>query len=582
MTHRQLLLLLGYIRRRPLIYLPGFAASLVGVTFLALIPLGIRHLLDEALPAGLWLPIVLTVLGIAAAQFLHRGLVIVNRIFREIADVSMAHDIRRDLFARLLSQDGYFFDRNVTGDLVERLTGDLRQVTFAVQLLVLKGFLSTFEIIAPLVAAFVLNWRLALVLLAFAPTLYIMKRLVAPTMHAANAADRAHAARTREYVHEALEGARMIRSIQAQDPALARLRDLNHRRLEEGSFRVAFTAAAARNLWSFVRAFGILAVFAIAVVEVQAGRATPGMVAAFVQIALTYFGGLGYSSDYLADYERVAAPWRRIAPLLDEQPRVAEGRERVRLSAADASVQFANVSFRYADDRLEPIRNVSLDVQPGEFVGIVGPTGSGKTTLADLVLRHYDADAGGIHIAGHDIRSLLFSDLRRDVGIVPQDAVLLNASIRENLQVARPEARDADLIAAMRHADLHDYVASLPDGYDTVVGDRGVRLSGGQRQRVAIARVFLQDPPILLLDEATASLDAITEEHIQTALARVRASRTVIAIAHRLATLRDADRIVVIDDGRVVESGAPHQLLERRGLYWQLHATQFGAGAQTA
>lgn len=582
MTRPQLLLLLSYIRRRPLIYVPGFAASLVGVTFLALIPLGMRYLLDEALPAGLWLPIVLTVLGIAAAQFLHRALVLVNRIFREIADVHMAHDMRRDLFARLLSQDGYFFDRNITGDLVERLTGDLRQVTFAVQSLVLKGFLSTFEVVAPLAAAFVLNWRLALVLVAFTPTLYLLKRLVAPTMHAANAADRAHAAQTREYVHEALEGVRMVRTIQAETPALDRLRDINRRRLEEGSFRVAFTAAAARKVWSFVGAFGILAVFAIAVVEVQAGRATLGVVAAFIQITLTYFGGLGYSSDYLADYERVAAPWRRIAPLLEQKPRVAEGRERVRLSPADASVQFDQVSFRYTDDRVEPIRNVSLDVRPGEFVGIVGPTGSGKTTLADLVLRHYNADAGGIRIAGHDIRSLLFSDLRRDVGIVPQDAVLLNASIRDNLQVAKPDATEAELLAATRGADLHDFVSSLPDGYDTVVGDRGVRLSGGQRQRVAIARVFLQDPPILLLDEATASLDAITEERIQAALAGVRASRTVIAIAHRLATLREADRIVVIDDGRVVEVGSPQQLLERGGLYWQLHTTQFGTGVQTA
>ena len=326
MTRRQLLLLLSYMRRRPLIYMPGFGASLIGVTFLALIPLGIRHLLDEALPAGLWLPIVLTVLGIAAAQFLHRALVIVNRIFREIADVSMAHDMRRDLFARLLCQDGYFFDRNVTGDLVQRLTADLRQVTFAVQLLVLKGFLSTFEIVAPLVAAFVLNWRLALVLLAFAPTLYIIKRLVAPTMHAANAADREHAALTREYVHEALEGARMIRSIQAQQPALARLKDLNRRRLDEGSFRVAFTSAAATNLWSFVRAFGILTLFAIAVLEVQAGRATVGVVAAFVQIALTYFGGLGYSSDYLADYERVAAPLAADRPALGRQAARRGGR----------------------------------------------------------------------------------------------------------------------------------------------------------------------------------------------------------------------------------------------------------------
>lgn len=244
------------------------------------------------------------------------------------------------------------------------------------------------------------------------------------------------------------------------------------------------------------------------------------------------------------------------------------------LGSSAPCVTFRNVSFAYTDDRVAPLQNVSFDVPPGEFLAIVGPTGSGKTTVADLLMRFYSAGTGLVAINGIHVRDISDHELRRVVGVVPQDTFLLHASIRDNLLIASPSASDADLVAAMRSAELHDFASLLPEGYDTMIGDRGIGLSGGQRQRLAIARVLLQNPPLLILDEATSSLDSLNERRIQAALDRASQGRTVIAIAHRLATIRDADRVLVLDAGHIVDSGTVDELRRRDGLFRTMYQTQ--------
>ena len=290
---------------------------------------------------------------------------------------------------------------------------------------------------------------------------------------------------------------------------------------------------------------------------------------------MLFYSALGFMLDFYTMLHRLLAPWRRIAPLLDNPPDAPAGRQPVRSGAP--GVSFSNVSFAYTDDREAPLRDVSFDVAPGEFLAVVGPTGSGKTTVADLLMRFYTPRSGVVAVNGVDVSDLPAHELRRVVGIVPQDTALLNESIRENLQIAAPEADEAALIEGMRAAELHDFAASLPDGYDTVIGDRGVRLSGGQRQRLAIARVLLQDPPLLILDEATSSLDSLTERRIQDALDRASEGRTVIAIAHRLATIINADRVLVLDGGRIVDQGSVTELRDRDGLFRAMYDTQFAA-----
>jgi ATP-binding cassette subfamily B protein len=274
-------------------------------------------------------------------------------------------------------------------------------------------------------------------------------------------------------------------------------------------------------------------------------------------------------------YPKGIAGFRRYRELLAIQPDILDRPGARPAPPLQGAVRFEGVTFGYSPGR-PVLRGVDLTIAPGETVALVGPSGAGKTTLCALVPRFYDVESGRITIDGHDIRHLTLDSLRRQIGIVPQDTFLFAGTIRENIAYGRLGATDAEILEAARQARLDDLIASLPDGLDTVVGERGVRLSGGQKQRLAIARVFLKNPPVLILDEATSALDTETERAIQAALADLARGRTTLVIAHRLATIRDADRIVVVQDGRIAEQGSHQALLALRGTYHTLHEAQFG------
>ena len=569
-------LLAGYMVKRWRMYALLWAISTAGVAVQTVIPFMVRGLLDDALPAREIGLVVILVLAIGCAHGFHRFTVIANRIGRERGLVRTNQDLRTDVFARMIRRDGRFFDRQTSGELTDRLIRDTQQASHWAQHLVMKGFLGMIELAGPLIAAFILNWRMAAAMLALAPVLLLIRRFITPREQAALQQERELAGAVRSFAQEAIAGRRFIRASHTHANAQARLRELNQRLLTEGSYRVTTLASYQHNMWMTARGLGLLLVFAVGIAETASGRTTPGTLAAFVLTAMLFYSALGFMLDFYTMLHRLLAPWRRVAPLLDEPPDAPADSHR-NLAAGPPGVTFSNVSFAYTDDREAPLQGVSFDVAPGEFLAVVGPTGSGKTTVADLLMRFYTPRSGVVAVSGLDVSELPAHELRRVVGIVPQDTALLNESIRENLQIAAPEADETKLIEAMRAAELHDFAASLPDGYDTVIGDRGVRLSGGQRQRLAIARVLLQDPPLLILDEATSSLDSLTERRIQAALDRASQGRTVIAIAHRLATIINADRVLVLDGGRIVDQGAVAELRQRDGLFRAMYDTQFAA-----
>jgi ATP-binding cassette subfamily B protein len=366
------------------------------------------------------------------------------------------------------------------------------------------------------------------------------------------------------FTHEHIESARFGKSVEsAFQTAMRRIR-----------------ARAFLTMLAIVLVFGtIVFVLWLGAHAVLAGDMTGGDLGQFILYASIVAGSIGALSEVLGEAQRAAGATERLLELLAVRSPIQDPATPIALparTAAGAALTLKDVTFSYPSrPDSAALGHLSLDIRPGETVAVVGPSGAGKTTLFQLFLRFYDPQAGAIALDGVDIRDLALHDLRDAVGIVPQDTVIFSANAMDNIRYGRPDATDAEVIAAARLAAAHEFIERLPEGYQSFLGERGVRLSGGQRQRIAIARALLKNPPLLLLDEATSALDAESERLVQTALKAAMVGRTTVIIAHRLATVQRADRIVVMDDGRIVETGTHASLVAMKGIYANLAALQF-------
>jgi subfamily B ATP-binding cassette protein MsbA len=303
---------------------------------------------------------------------------------------------------------------------------------------------------------------------------------------------------------------------------------------------------------------------------------TAGELVAFVLYTFVVSGAIGGMSELYGQFQQALGATHRVFELIDTRPDIKDPESPVQFDTIEGRIEIRNVSFQYPGDRVvEILKDISLKVNPGEAIALVGPSGAGKSTLVALIPRFYDVSDGAILIDGKDIRSLRLRDLRGLIGVVPQETTLFGGTIRENIAYGKLEATEEEIEAVARAAHAHEFIKELPDRYETIVGERGIKLSGGQRQRIAIARALLKDPRILILDEATSSLDSESERLVQEALETLMTGRTTFVIAHRLSTVRKADRIVVLDRGRVIEEGTHLELLTARGLYKQLYEIQF-------
>jgi subfamily B ATP-binding cassette protein MsbA len=492
-----------------------------------------------------------------------------GRVGREVIKA-----IRADLFAQYLRLPGSYYDAVSAGPMLSRLTYNVEQVAEATTNSITVLIRDSLTVVLLIGSMVVMSWRMTLLSLVVAP-------LIAWLMGGINRRFRRYSARIQNSMgdvtrvsKEAIEGHRLIKVFTAQDHE----RDLFERVNDENcrsNVRLINAKAASSPVVQLVAALGLAAVLGVAMSLVVAHRMQVDEFLAFLSAMLLVMAPLRRLVNVSGPLQQGIAAGAGIFEVLDAAPEDAGGTRS--LVRAEGALRFEDVVFRYRADQTPVLRNVVLDVPAGKTVAIVGRSGSGKSTLVGLVPRFHDVSSGSLKLDGHDLRDYPLQDLRRQISYVGQDVMLFNDSIRNNIAFGLGDVPYEAIESAARAAHVLEFALDLPQGLDTVVGDRGALLSGGQRQRVAIARALLKDAPILILDEATSALDTESERHIQAALAELLVGRTTLVIAHRLSTVEQADRIVVMDDGRIVESGTHAELLARGGLYAQLHRLQFDA-----
>jgi ATP-binding cassette, subfamily B, bacterial len=560
----------------------ALCALLVASGAMLALPVGLRQIIDHGMSAGDAATVNRYFFGFLVAAVVFGVFAALRFYLVTWLGERVVADLRTAVYRRVVRMDPTFFEVTRTGEVLSRLTAD----TTLVQSIAGANLSFTLRSIVNLSGALVMlaltSARLMGVIVVLIPLVVAPLVIVGRRVRGLSRTAQDRVADTSSLVDETLNA---IQTVQAF--TLEGLQGERYRVAVEDSFRAANQRNRTRAV---LTAAGTMLVFAgitfvlwLGARAVLAHEMTSGELGQF----LMYAGIVGASAAALTEMwgevQRAAGAMERLAELLAAKPAIAAPAAPIALPARVLGwVNLEHVTFRYPSrPETAALDDVTLEVQPGQTVALVGPSGAGKSTMFQLLLRFYDPVGGRVRIDGQDLRDLRPEDVRAQIGLVPQETVLFGATARENIRYGRPDATDAEIEAAAQAAAADEFVRALPDGYDTFLGERGTRLSGGQRQRIAIARAILKNPPILLLDEATSSLDAESERLVQEALDPLMRGRTTLVIAHRLATVLKADRIVVLDCGRIVASGTHAQLLERSPLYQRLAALQFGAAAES-
>jgi len=481
--------------------------------------------------------------------------------------------MRLDLFNHLQSLSLSFFDRNPAGELMSRLTNDIDAINQAVSQNVTSLFASVLSLVGILIAMFILNHWLALSSLLVVPLMLLFTGFIARYTRRGFRVLQKELGNLNSTMEETISGQRVVKAFRRNDATIAAFQRQNEVVYKAGFYANSF-AFLLMPLTNVLGNFFVIVLAGMGGWLALEGLATVGTIATFISYGRRFIQPLRQLANMYNSIQAALAGAERVFEIIDTEPELKDDPNAVPLESINGDVRFKNVDFSYIPN-VPVIKDFSLDAKAGQTIALVGPTGAGKTTLINLLSRFYDINGGSIRIDGMDIRQLKKADLRRRFGVVLQDTFLFSNTVMENIRYGRRNAADKECIQAAKMAEADHFVRQLPQGYHTELSERGSNLSQGQRQLLAIARAILADPSILILDEATSSVDTRTELRIQQALLRLMQGRTSFVIAHRLSTIRDADNVVVIDKGEIVEQGSHQQLLDKRGFYHKLYMSQF-------
>ncbi|KMM56720.1 multidrug ABC transporter ATP-binding protein [Bacillus glycinifermentans] len=563
----------SYYKPHKRLFIIDFTSAIIVAVLELAFPLVVQWFIDTLIPGGDWAEIVWVSIGLLFIYLISTGLqYIVNYLGHKLG-INIETDMRQELFQHVQRQSFKYFDNTKTGHIISRITNDL----FDIGELAHHGPEDLFIAVMTFLGAFwimlTINVKLALVAILFVPLLIVLITYSNVRMNKAWREMYGEIADVNARVEDSVSGVRVVQSFTNERYEISRFRK-NNQKFRKAKLKGYKTMAMTTAGTFLMTRFMILSVLVFGAWLSFSGGMTYGEFVGFVLYVNVLFKPIDKISAILELYPKGMAGFKRFTELIDTKPLIVDRKDAIDVPALEGNIVFRNVTFGYEEHK--PVLNgIDLTINAGETVAFVGPSGAGKTTISSLIPRFYDVAGGSITIDGIDIRKMTKRSLRSQIGIVQQDVFLFTGTLRENIAYGKLDATDEDIRRAAKMAHLEELIESLPDGYETEVGERGLKLSGGQKQRIAIARMFLKNPPILILDEATSALDTETERIIQNALTELSKDRTTLIIAHRLATIKNADRIVVVTENGIAEEGSHDELVEKGGIFASLHRVQY-------
>lgn len=490
-----------------------------------------------------------------------------------VVGVRMQYDMRKEVFSHLQELPFSYFDDNKTGHIMSRIVNDLMEVSELAHHGPEDLFISFVMILGSFAALCTIDWRLTIIVFAFVPIMFwfaIKKRV---KMGNAFREVRKKVANVNAQLENSISGIRVAKSFTNEEYEMDKFDEGNNKFRESREFAYKAMAEFFSGIHFLIDILNVIVILAGGIFTYK-NLITPGELVAYLLYINLFMQPVRRLTSFIEQYQTGMTGFERFIEIMEIEPDIKDNEGAEELKNIKGEIEFNNVTFNY-DDKKSILSNMNLKVEAGKTLAFVGPSGGGKTTLCHLIPRFYEINEGDIFIDGKSIKNLTLKSLRKNIGMVQQEVFLFTGTIKENILYGNPDAKDEEVIEAAKNANIHEFIMNLPDGYDTYVGERGIKLSGGQKQRISIARVFLKNPPILILDEATSALDNATEIIIQQSLEKLSKDRTTIVVAHRLSTIKSADEIVVLTSNGVEERGPHEELLNNNGIYSKLYNAQF-------